>query len=157
MNSPWALKAELRRHQVGRLIAANDGLRTCFFLTITQMQYHLLALTYLESEEHAPTVDDGKLNELRDRKLREVTRYNQEVGTTEARARAHVAFLDSGLIPRSTHEKVEQALAALTVSITTNAASVKARIEFFKTKYPEVKGLLDEIDGHISQEIIRPL
>jgi hypothetical protein len=156
-NKAWTLRAELRRHQVGRLITANDGLRTCFFLAITQMEYHLLALGDLESEEQAPGVDDGKSKEIRDRKLREITRYNQEVGATEARARAHVAFLDSGLIPKTLYTKIELTLAALIGSITADAASVKARIAFFKAKYPEVKMSLDEVDALISQEIGRPL
>lgn len=84
-------------------------------------------------------------------------RYNEQIGATEAAARAHAAFLNEELIPLELRAEIQKMLGALIGSNTTDAASIQARINFFNQNTSEVIRLLTEVDNLISREISRPL
>jgi hypothetical protein len=156
-NKNWALKAELRRHRVSRIVAANDGLRTCFFMATTQLDYHFLALVDIEAENAKPFFNPAEGDARKARHLHEIERYNEKIGTIEAAAKAHAAFLEEDLIPADLRVSLRAVLGELTSSHTGNAASVMVRIEFFKSKASEVMSILKKIDNVISKEIASPL
>jgi hypothetical protein len=152
-NKSWQLKAEVRRYRVNRLVAANEGLRTCFFLAVTQLRYHLLAIQNLDAERTALQQNAVTLEEFRKRDIDERNRYNGQIGCTEATAMAHAAFLNDELIPSDVRTRLRLVMSELTQGHTTDPASIQQRIDFFHFKTPEVLALLSEVDNAISAEM----
>lgn len=161
---------EARRHSLGRLIEASDGLRRAFYGAITQLRFHALELRGLEAERaqgfaSAQSFSDSGMAQRAEsalasaqdtytRRLNEaIVRYNEKVALLQAEAGACIASLDSPFIPMTLYEKLETLFIELTDSITSNAATVEARIEFFIQRQPKFKSLLAEVERLVEDKI----
>ena len=82
-----------------------------------------------------------------------IVRYNERVALLQAEAGACISSLDSPFIPAALYEKSESLFIELTNSITSNAATVEARIEFFMQRQPQFKALLAEVEGLVLDRI----
>jgi hypothetical protein len=173
-NKAWTLRAELRRYKVNRLISASDGLRSCFFKSITLMGYHSLELRDIETKHKQQreeteakrkfTSNDliqprlEEIDSVRDGRIQQaIIRYNAALCEVEASAQSFVASLDDDLIPEELHKRMASVLDELTASNTTDSKSVDARVAFHKAAYPAIKKLLREVDATISKEIQKPI
>ena len=173
-NKAWTLQAELRRHKVSRLILAIDGLRSCFFNAVTQMEYHRLELRDIEAEADRCKKDitkfatltatsmidnalESSMRETDRRTQQAMIRYNAEVSRIEASAKSLVESLDDPLLPNELYKRVRAVVSKLSESVTANAESVNSRTEFFHEFYSEIKSLLQELEAIVTVEIGKPI
>ena len=124
-------------------------------LSGNSLDYHLLALEDIDLAK-SKIVESKDFGAIEQRGLAETERYNEEIGATEARARAHAAFLEDDLVPANLRDEIGKTLWELSIA-TTDVPSVKRRIELFKLKTPAVMNLLTQIHKIISDEIGSPL
>jgi len=154
-NKRWALKAELRRHHVERLISANDTLRKCFYAALVQLEFHLVAIEGLEAEL---STSPQRQPEIQHKREQVVIRYNSVVGQIQADARASVALLMvSTIIPTDIKTRLQSIMQRFITVFNSNSVSIKQRIQVYKDSETEVLTLLAEADELIAREISKEL
>ncbi|MGI4853312.1 MAG: hypothetical protein ACRYF4_04590 [Janthinobacterium lividum] len=170
----WALQAELKRHRVGQIAKAVEGLRVCYFKGVTELEYHLIELRGFENAERSASPLVGLAREYlgaeaaKQQAIDEIKRfssqreseriaYNAVSSKTESEAKAHFESLLISDIPPVLLAQAQAELNTLTEGFTTDSTSVQKRINLYKDRYEPVMQVLKKISQYNEAEITRAI
>lgn len=172
-NKEWALRAELRRFRVNRIVVATNGLRQCFFMAKTQLEFNLVAVKGFEAESlnfrllPVPVIgmNTGVEVELYDRikstlerkQHEETARFNDRVALIQAEAKVHATILLHEPLLERYRIELMGLMTELAKTHAATSESVQGRITVFEEKQPIVVALLANCDSLIAEEIAKKL